>query len=533
MENKKYNILVSDNIAEEGIKILKEKPYFEVDVITKHNKDELKEIIGKYHAIIVRSATKLTKDVLDAAVNLKVIARAGTGYDNIDVEEATKRGIVVLITPLGNTNAVVELTIGLMINFARHITLAHNSMIEGKWEKKRFLGTELKGKTIGILGLGRIGMGVAKRCKAFEMDVIAYDKFVPKSKAEELNVRLVDDLKELLKESDFISIHLPLTEQTRDLISYEEFKIMKKNAVLINVARGGIANEDALYKALKEHRIGGACIDVYTKEPAKREEHPFIGLDNCITTPHLGANTTEAQKEVAKLAAEHIKEALLSNVFIDAVNIQFKIPEHLSDIYRPYMELGHALGKFISQYNKNTIKKVSIKYKGGFSYFEPIKAVILLGIFKHRLSDEITYMNLERVLKENDIKIDVRTYEKPVNFQTYIKVYTESEDGHVKKIAGSVFNERPKIVEIDGFYFDMSPTQYMILLNNYDRPGVLGRIGTYLGDKNINIAGLQLGRKENEKTALSLITIDEPISEEALNKLKTLRDVIDAYKIII
>ena len=532
MELKNYKILISDGLAQEGIEILKKFKNIDITVNGKTNKQELLEIIGKFDGIIVRSATKITPDIIRAAKNLKIIVRAGTGYDNINIEECNKQGIVVLITPLGNANAVVELTIGLMLNFARNIYKANTSMREGKWDKKILRGSELRGKTLGVIGLGNIGATVVKKCQIFNMEVIAFDKFVPKKRGQDLGVELLDNFEVFLARSDYITIHVPLTAQTKDLISYSEIEKMKSTAVIVNMARGGVVNEQALYDALKNKKIGGACIDVFAKEPVDPKDTPFIGLDNCITTPHLGASTFEAQIEVAKLAAERIIQALNSKIFVNAVNISFNMSEEMADVYRPYIELGASLGKFITQFNLSKIISVKIKYKGEiFTNFEPIKAVILQSLFDGRLIDIITYINIEEILKENKINMVVEKYVKPINYENYIKISIMTEDGSITKIAGTVFSEKPRIVEINGLFYDFAPSNYMLALRNHDVPGVIGNIGTFLGNKGINIAGLQCGRKERGKIAISIITLDEAVSNEDLNELKKFPDIIDAYGI--
>ena len=534
MEEKRFRVLIADSLDKEALDVFIKYPNIAVDVKTKHTQEELLSIVKNYDGIIVRSSTKINKDIIEAATNLKVIARAGTGYDNIDVEACTKKGVVVLITPSGNANAVVELTLGFMLNAARMIPDANFTMSQGKWEKNKYMGTELKGKTVGIIGLGRIGSGVAKRCKAFEMNVIAYDKFIPKRIADDLGVQLIEDLDELIKISDYITIHVPLTPQTNKLINRAHFEKMKSNAVIINVARGEIIDEQVLYEFLKEKKIRGACIDVYSKEPASPDKFPFIGLENCITTPHIGASTIEAQKNVAILAAENISQALTTNIFIDAVNVPFKIPYDQAHLYRPYMVLGSKLGKIISQYNRNRINEVTIKYKGELfdKYFEPIRAIILESIFENRLK-EITFINTESILHEIGIKVSVEKYEKSINFENYIKIFIKTDNGIESKIAGTVFIETPKIVEIDGLYFDFAPTDFMLIIKNHDKPGVVGRIGTFLGENNINIASLQLGRKEKGTQAISVISIDEKIENTVLEKLKTLKDIIDVSMILI
>jgi len=532
MELKNYKILVSDGLAQEGVEILKKFKNFDITINDKTSREELFEIIEQFDGIIVRSATKITPDIIRAGKKLKVIVRAGTGYDNINIEECNKHGIVVLITPLGNTNAVVELTIGLMLNFARNIYKASTSMREGKWDKKFLRGSELQGKTIGIIGLGNIGAAVVKKCQAFNMNVVAYDRFVPKKRGQDLGVELLDNFNDFLARSDYITIHVPLTAQTKDLISYSEIEKMKPTAIIVNVARGGVVNEQALYDALINNKIGGACIDVYSKEPVDPKDAPFIGLDNCITTPHLGASTYEAQIEVAKLAAERIGQALNSKIFIDAVNISFNLSEEMADLYRPYIELGASLSKFITQFNLSKIISVKIKYKGEiFTNFEPIKAVILQSLFDGRLIDIITYINLEEILRENEISVVVEKYLKPINYENYIKISIMSEDGALTKIAGTVFSENPRIVEINGLFYDFAPTNYMLALRNNDVPGVIGNIGTFLGNKGINIAGLQCGRKEKGNIAISIITLDEAVSRDDLNELKKFPNIIDAYGI--
>ncbi|MBY9015141.1 MAG: phosphoglycerate dehydrogenase [Candidatus Lokiarchaeota archaeon] len=532
MELKNYNILISDGLAQEGVEILQKFKNFKITINDKTNREELLEIIEQFDGIIIRSATNITSDIIRAGKKLKVIVRAGTGYDNINIEECNKHGIVVLITPLGNTNAVVELTVGLMLNFARNIYKANTSMREGKWDKKFLRGSELQGKTVGVIGLGNIGAAVVKKCQAFNMNVVAFDRFIPKKRGMDLGVELLDDFDDFLARSDYITIHVPLTAQTKDLISYSEIEKMKSTAIIVNVARGGVINEQALYDALKNNKIGGACIDVFSKEPVDPIDAPFIRLDNCITTPHLGASTYEAQIEVAKLAAERIVQALNSKIFIDAINISFNMSEEMVDLYRPYIELGASLSKFITQFNLSKIISVKIKYKGEiFTNFEPIKAVILQSLFDGRLVEIITYINLEEILKENDIKVVVEKYLKTINYENYIKISIMTEDGAITKIAGTVFSEKPRVVEINGLFYDFAPTNYMLALRNNDVPGVIGIIGSFLGNKGINIAGLQCGRKEKGDIAISIITLDEAVSSEDINELKKFPNIIDAYGI--
>ncbi len=323
MSKETFKVLVSDRIAEEGINLMEEQG-FQVDVKLDLSHEDLVEIISEYDGMIVRSGTEVRKDVIDAATKLKAVARAGAGYNNINVKECSKRKIAVMITPTGNTLAVIELTLGLMISHARFIPIANTALKQGRWEKSKLKGTELSGKTLGIVGLGRIGQGVATRAQAFNMDVVAFDKYIPKSVAEGINVVLYDDLNEMLKKVDYVSLHVPLTDSTRNLLGKDQFLLMKKTAVIINVARGPVVNEKELYDALLACEIGGACIDVYSEEPASKEDFPFMNLDNVVVTPHLGANTKEAQIKVGTLAADHIIKALENQDYQDAVNLPFK-----------------------------------------------------------------------------------------------------------------------------------------------------------------------------------------------------------------
>ncbi len=318
--SKQFKCLVADSCSAEGLKIFDNYDSISYDVKTKHTKEELLAMVSEYDAMIVRSATKVDADVFKAATNLKVVARAGAGYDNIDVNVANEKGVAVLITPAGNTNAVVELSIGMMLAWARNIPKADKSMKEGKWIKKQLKGTELKDKTLGVLGIGRIGTGVAKICQVMGMETIAYDKFVSQEFANQIGVKLYGDLNEFLAKVDYLSLHVPENDSTRGMIGKEQFEIMKDTAVIVNCARGGVINEKELYSALVDNKIAGACIDVYSKEPASKEDFPYVELENVVVSPHLGASSAEAQVNVAKLAAEQIAQLLLNGKYIDCVN---------------------------------------------------------------------------------------------------------------------------------------------------------------------------------------------------------------------
>jgi D-3-phosphoglycerate dehydrogenase len=361
------------------------------------------------------------------------------------------------------------------------------------------------------------------------MKVVAHDKFIPKKRADEMGVTLVDELDTLLKQSDYISIHIPLTDQTRNLIDKQQFAKMKRNAVIINVSRGEVVDEKALYEALVEKKIGGACIDVYSKEPACKAEFPFIGLENVITTPHLGASTVEAQIEVAKMAADHVAKALLSKVFIDAVNVPFQVSERMAELYKPHMELGVILGRFMSQFEPGRYVEVGIKYKGDiFTNFDPVKSTILHALFTERFSENITLMNVDKILNDNGINVVIERYDKPVNFETIIKLYVKTDKDERVEISGTVFSDKPRIVEINELYLELAPAEYLLALVNNDRPGVIGNVGTLLGKNNINIAGWQLGRRRKGDKALAIITIDDVLPPAVMAELLKLPNIMDA-----
>lgn len=526
----KYKILVTDNLSKEGVNILQKYPeQLEVDVKNKLAPDELKRIIPEYDAIIVRSATKLTADVLENATRLKVVGRAGIGVDNIDVESATKRGIVVMNTPGGNSITTAEHTIAMMFAVARKIPQANASVKAEKWEKSKFEGVELYNKTIGVIGLGNIGSIVADRCLGLKMKVIGYDPFIKQEKARELGVELVG-LDELFARADIITVHVPLSKETKGLINRDSISKMKNGVIIINCARGGIVDESALYEALKSGKVAGAGLDVFEKEPPGKS--PLFELENVVLTPHLGASTVEAQVNVAIAIAEQIVDYLLNGIIRNAVNFP-AIPSETLNLLKPYINLAEKLGVFISQVAEKQIENISIEYNGEIASYNtaPLTIAALKGVLTRMFGENVNYINAPVLAKERGLKVTESKSMQSEDYQSLITIKLHA-GGSEFVAGGTIFGKRdPKIVRFDGYDIEVLPQGNILMVYNNDKPGVLGAIGTYLGKNNVNIAGLQLGRDKPGGKAVAFIMVDQPVSEEVLSGLLKIENVISARHI--
>jgi len=499
-------VLITEHIAKEGSDVLKENG-IKTDEKYGLSPDELKGIIGNYDAIITRSGTRITKDILEKPGKLKVVGRAGVGLDNVDIEEASKKGIVVVNAPGGNTTAAAELTIAMVLNTLRKIPNAYyNLKYEKKWIRKKFMGMELFGKTFGIVGLGNVGSAVAKRVKAFDAKVIAYD--------------------ELLKKSDII---------THNMIRNKEITIMKDGVILVDCARGGIINEDDLYEALKNGKVAACAIDTFEKEPAINNQ--LLELDNVVVTPHIGANSTEAQTNVATMVCEQIANVLLKRPYRNAVNIPF-IKEMMSDYQKIYFELSENIGSFAAQLSDGRSSEIHIVMVGKnfeedivpkifdipFNY-QPYTVACIKGFLQHSLMDNISYMSAPYFAKEDDIIVSEGKAKNYENFNNLIilKVASERE---TKTIGATVYEDgTKKIVFIDNFKTDIVPEGLYLYIINNDKPGIIGKIGTILGNFGINIAGFHLSRQRSG-FAMSFIRIDNLINDEILNLLKNIDDIM-------
>ena len=517
-------VLISDKMAPEAIEIFKRAPGIEVDVKTGLTPQELQEIIGNYEALAIRSATKVTKEVVEKADKLSVVARAGVGLDNVDIDAATKKGIVVMNTPDGNTITTGEHTIAMMLSLARQIPQATASMKAGKWEKNKFMGHEFCNKTLGIVGTGRVGSTVANRAQGLKMNVIAYDPFMSPEAAEKMGITLVT-LDELFAKADFITVHTPLTKETEGIVNAEAFAKMKKGVFVINCARGGIINEQDLHDAIASGKVAGAALDVFVDEPTKNME--LIALDNVICTPHLGASTDEAQTNVAIAVAEQIVAYLLKGEIINAINFP-SISSEMLHVMQPYLSLAEKLGRFKSQLVSGAIKEVVVEYSGEILNYNlaPVTISLLKGLLTPILSETVNYINAPVVAKERGIKVvesrssEVKDYSNMIN----LTIKTSREESSA---AATLFGKADhRIVRINKFTMEVIPEGHMLVLYNYDKPGVIGNIGVTLGDNNVNIARLHLGREQVDQQALVVLSTDSAVPADVLQKLRNLPHVI-------
>ncbi len=519
----KPKVLISDEMSPLAAECFRQAG-IEVDIKTGLDKEGLRAIIGEYDGLAVRSSSKVTSKVLEAAGNLKVIGRAGIGVDNIDVEAATAKGIVVMNTPFGNSITTAEHAISMMLAVARQIPQANASTHAGKWEKSRFMGVELMGKTLGIIGCGNIGSIVADRAQGLKMKVIAYDPFLTPDRADDLGVEKVE-LPVLFKRAHFISLHTPLTDATRNIINAKSIKKMKRGVRIINCARGGLIVEEDLKKALESGDVAGAGLDVFAHEPA--ESNPLFGLENVVATPHLGAATTEAQEKVAQQIADQMADFLTTGAVTNALNMASVSAEEAPKL-KPYMALAHQLGSFAGQATRSAVKEVTIAYEGlcGELNCRPLTAIVLQGLLSP-LMEGVNMVNAPNIARERDIHVrEVRSSEAGA-FQTLITL-TLTTETQTRSIAGTLFNEEPRVVRIKGIPIDAKLGPNMLYLTNEDKPGIIGGVGTILGDAGINIATFHLGRSEQGGDAIALIEIDGELGEDLIEKIAALESVTQA-----
>jgi len=518
-------ILISDKLADEGVEILEAIEEFDVDCKSGLKPEELKSIIKNYEALIVRSGTQVTEEIIAAADKLKVIGRAGVGLDNVDLKAATSKGIVAMNTPAGNTTSTAEHTMSMILALARNVPQSCASMKAGKWDRNKFKGVELHGKTLGVVGFGRIGSTVAKFCKSFGMNVIAYDPYLSLEVAEKKGVSLVD-LKSLIKEADFITIHLPKNAETKNLISDKEFKMMKKNARIINCARGGIINEVALVKALKKKQIAGCALDVYEVEPLNSDS-PLLMFDHCITTPHLGASTEEAQVNVAIEIAVSVRDALLGKGITNAANFP-SVDADSFKVLEPYINLGNRMGCFAGQLVNGRVNGVKIIYSGVVNDYKitPITLSLVNGLLKPILGESVNFINALELAKERAIDIQEVKSSKEEEFVNCIKVEVKTDKDPLSIWGVLSGKNEPRIVRINDVYVEASPEGNMLFINNNDKPGLVGAIGTILAEDKVNIAGISLGREAQDGVAISVVSVDSEVGESTIEKIRNTADVI-------
>ncbi|MBI3805017.1 MAG: phosphoglycerate dehydrogenase [Nitrospirae bacterium] len=522
-------VLISDSLSERGVEILK-KAGLAVDVKTKLTPAQLIEEIPNYDALIIRSGTKVTKEVIGAAKNLKVIGRAGSGLDNVDLPAATKRGIVVMNTPGGNTVTTAEHTFSLLMSMARQTPQANASVKSGKWEKNKFMGIELFNKTIGIIGIGQIGSYVAKLAQGANMTVIAYDAFLSPENARKLGVEVVD-LDTLFSRADIITIHAPLTTETKYMINAAAIQKMKQGVRIINCARGGIVNETDLYEALKSGRVGAAAFDVFEKEPVD-PSNPLLTLENFICTPHLGAATNEAQENVAWAIAEQVVDFLVRNVVRYAVNLP-SISADLLPKVQPYVELAEKMGAFLGQTAEGGIEKVTIEYHGEAADLQtsPITLAAVKGLLAPILEETVNYVNAPSIAKERGIEVNEAKSSDAGNFASLVTIRVKAGT-QTKAVSGTIFNKKePRFIEIDSMSLEVIPEGDMLYLFNEDKPGVIGGIGQLLAKNQINISRMQLGREKPGGKAISVVGIDGVVSPQVLQEIKALPHVLSVKRV--
>jgi D-3-phosphoglycerate dehydrogenase len=527
MTPSQIKIFVADEVSDTGLQPLRDAQFVvekRVGLSPSVLRDALTDCVG----LVVRSETKVTSDLMDSATALRVVGRAGVGVDNIDVPAATERGIVVMNAPDGNTITTAEHTIALLIALARRIPQANTSLKSGRWERKTFIGVELQGKTLGVVGMGRIGRTVAARARAFGMKIVAFDPFIAPEQARDAEVELAP-LDELFANADFITVHTPLTAETRGVIGRDAFAKMKKGVRIINCARGGLVDESALYDAIKSGTVAGAALDVFVEEPPP-SDHPLLMLDEVIVTPHLGASTTEAQEGVAFTVAEQMRDYLLSGALRGAVNVPSLGTKELA-LLRPYIELAEKLGRFQAQLVDSAVREVKIEFAGELVELNaaPVTRSFLAGLLRD-VSARVNAVNAFLIAEERGIKVTTSYFRATADFVAAIRTHVLS-GGSEQSLAGTIFGfgeqaREGRITEIDGFHIEATPRGHMLVMRNRDVPGVIGRVGTILGEHEINISRFHLGRRERGGEAMAVIEVDAAADAETLDALRSLQEIL-------
>ena len=520
-------VLVADPVSERGVSELRGAGELDVTVKTGLKEDQLLEIIGEYSALVVRSQTKATARLIEAASKLKVIGRAGVGVDNVDVEAATQRGVIVMNTPGGNTISTAEHAFSLMVSVARKIPQAHASIKSGKWDRKSFEGTELYGKTLAVLGMGRIGTEFARRAMAFGMAVLAYDPYLSQTRARSLQVELVEHLDDILPRADFITLHMPATAETHHMLDAVRLAKCKKGVRIINCARGGLVDEAALCEALKSGQVAGAALDVYEVEPPPAD-FALRDLPNIVLTPHLGASTAEAQESVGIEIAQQIRAALLHGEIRNAVNMP-TIDAKTLEVFGPYLLLGEKLGRLLSQIAPKRCDHLNINYSGKVSEVDTaaVTRAVLKGYLFAAAGNEVNQVNAPAMAANLGIKVSESRVSAPGDFTELIEL-SAGFDGESVSVAGTFFGSNPRLVKINNRHVEARPEGVLLILENRDRPGIVGLLGSVLGSSSVNIAGMSLSRNQVGGEAITVLNLDTPPSEEVLKKLLAEGDIRSA-----
>lgn len=519
-------VLVAEKVMEVALNLLRSKG-IEVDYRPTVSREELLEIIGAYDGLIVRSLPIVDEELLEHATNLRVVGRAGNGVDNIDMDAATKRGIIVLNTPDANSVSACELTIGMMINACRNISIANNSLKSGQWGRSRFQGVELRGKTLGIIGLGRIGTLLAQRMAPFGMKMIAYDPYIADGNFTRVNVEKKETLDDLLREADIITLHTPKTEETLGMIGERELNLVKPGVRIINCARGGLVNEEAVYAALKDGRVAAAAFDVLSKEPCT--DSPLYELENFTVTPHIGATTAEAQESVGLTIVEEVAAALDGGMVPNAVNLPMISAHDLRSI-QPYLALGELLGKLYHQIEKGAVERLQVTYCGTVAGLETevITLAVLKGLFEPVVKEQVNYVNARLLAESRGVVVSEGKEAVADNYSTLVKVDVFAKDTKFQ-CAGTIFGtNEPRIVAIEDFRFDIAPAKYMLLTRHQDKPGVVGHCGLIIASQGVNIDTMQLSHNK-QGSAMMAMTVDSPLDENAMAAISTVAGLENVY----
>lgn len=524
-----FQVLISDPLSEDGIYPLREKENLNIVMETNLTPAELENKIADFDALLVRSQTKVTRTLIEKAKNLKIIGRAGVGVDNIDLDAATEHGIIVVNAPNGNTNSAAEHTMAMLMSLARNIPQAYLSLKNKKWDRKKYVGIELKNKTLGIIGLGRIGAEVAFRAKGQRMDVIAYDPFLTEEKAHNMGITY-GTLEEVLKQSDFITVHTPLLKETKHMINQGAFEKMKPGVQIINCARGGIIDEDALYEAIISKKVTGAALDVLEEEPFM--DHKLLELPEVIATPHLGASTVEAQEMVAVDVSQDVVSFLGGGVVKNPVNLP-SVPNEIMSKIQDHFPLSEKLGEFLVDLTKGVAEEINIIYSGDLASVEvsPLTRNTVKGILKRHLGDHVNDVNAEYLATRKGITVNESKTSSAKGFTNLItvEIKTRSEK---RTVSGTLLNGLgPRIVKADGYSIDVTPRGHMVFIQHTDQPGVIGRVGNLLGNFDINIATMQVDRSDIGGKAIMLLTIDKHLKEKAIEAIKKLEDIEEVIAI--
>ncbi|SNB44986.1 phosphoglycerate dehydrogenase [Geobacter sp. DSM 9736] len=519
-------VIVTDEVASEGLALLSQDPRIKMDVRLGLSKEQLLDVIGEYEVIITRSGTTVDRDVLDAGKKLKMVARAGVGIDNVDVDYASTKGVIVVNAPFGNTNSAAEHTLSLLLSFCRNVPKANASLKGGDWKRAPFTGYELKGKVAGVIGLGKVGGRVATRLKAFECEVLACDPYISVKRAHDLGVKLVSH-DEIYKQCDIVTVHTPLNDETKNMIGERELGMMKQGVIVLNVARGGILNEEALLSFLEKGKVAGAAIDVFSEEPPKSEAvKRLIAHDKVVVTPHLGANTFEAQVNVAVDVSREILNYLDDQPLENAVNIP-RFDLALMDQMRPFLNLMSAMCDFGIQLLDTNPAKVTFGYSGTIAHYDctPLTVCGIAALLNRRVEQDVNMVNATLIAENMGIVIEETKSTQVDAFSNLVTLAIEGEGGKRRLISGTLFEGAPRIVRLRDYSIEFALDEHMLLLNYEDRPGMIGKIGTIMGTHGINIASMSLGRREKKGEAMVILSLDSAVPPEVVEEV---RDSISA-----